>query len=96
MNEGNFSYRLLETLRVIQSKSECRQNPNPELGIQHRNYRRFNPYNPLSYIVLAVILLTGIILFGVIGVWEQVEVDGVFIWESYTSRKCKCGLTRET
>jgi uncharacterized membrane protein len=43
--------------------------------------RRFNPYNPLTYITLFVLLIIGICMYGIVGVWEQVNMDDLkFKW----------------
>ena len=42
--------------------------------------RRLNPYNPLSYLTLTIFFYVGIILFGVIGFWNEVDLNNPFKW----------------
>ncbi len=41
---------------------------------------RINPYNPLSYIVVILIFIFGIIFFGIIGFWKQTDSSNPFKW----------------
>ena len=41
---------------------------------------RLNPYNLLSYIILTITFFVGIILFGVIGFWKEVDLNNPFKW----------------
>jgi hypothetical protein len=38
--------------------------------------RRFNPYNPITYVVIVIFALIGIIMYGLVGFWyiENVSV----------------------
>lgn len=36
--------------------------------------RRLNPLNPISYIVVVMTIIVGLILFGVIGFWKEVDM----------------------
>lgn len=47
---------------------------------QTKTERRINPYNPLSYIAVFGFLLGGIVLFGIAGVWEKMELRKEFKW----------------
>lgn len=42
--------------------------------------RRINPYNPLSYIAIILILIIGILMFGFMGIWKEVDVRNPFKW----------------
>jgi hypothetical protein len=42
--------------------------------------RRANPYNPLTYIALSAIFIVGVIMFGFVGVWKEVELKNIFKW----------------
>lgn len=42
--------------------------------------RRVNPYNPFSYVVIIGGLLIGIVLFGFVGVWKEVDLINPFRW----------------
>jgi hypothetical protein len=43
--------------------------------------RRLNPFNPLSYLTLTIAFFVGIILFGVIGFWNEVDLNNPFKWK---------------
>lgn len=42
--------------------------------------KRINPYNPLSYVVIIGCLIIGILAFGLIGVWKEVDIN-FFKWQ---------------
>jgi len=58
---------ILKFLRVIQTDSN---------GERHR----LNPYNPLSYIVIILIPIIGILMFGFVGFWKEVDFSNPFKW----------------
>lgn len=66
---------LLKGLGIVQEKKF--KDP---LNAVYRKHR-FNPYNPLSYITLPIILLVGICMFGFIGVWGEIEKGNPFKWK---------------
>lgn len=37
--------------------------------------RRFNPYNPITYIVIVLFALIGIIMYGLVGFWDIENVN---------------------
>jgi hypothetical protein len=61
--------KVLHIVGVIQEVSN--EGRNPKLGKGYFKARRLNPYNPISYIVFILLLLVGVVLFGVIGIKEQ-------------------------
>lgn len=67
--------KILMFLSVIQFKKEL---------LNHKMYMveewRLNPYNPLTYITLTITFFVGIILFGVIGFWKEVDLNNPFKW----------------
>jgi hypothetical protein len=63
--------QLLILLWVIQEKNEPYTKP---------KLRRINPYNPLSYLCMIVVLVIGIALFGIIGVWKEMDFKQPFKW----------------
>jgi len=69
---------MLKKILVIQEKSN--KNRVEKLGKGFSTAKRFNPYNPLTYIVLFSILLIGILLFGVVGIWKEVDLRNPFSW----------------
>lgn len=42
--------------------------------------RRINPYNPLSYLVITITFIVGIIMFGFVGIWKEVDNNNPFKW----------------
>ena len=42
--------------------------------------RRINPYNPLSYVALLLILIIGILMFGFVGFWKETDGTNPFKW----------------
>jgi membrane protein insertase Oxa1/YidC/SpoIIIJ len=75
--------KLLETLLIIQVlDNEERYNKGLErLGQGYFKAYRINPYNPLSYLFLAIIIPIGILLFGVIGFPKEVVTKNPFKWD---------------
>jgi len=39
---------------------------------------RLNPYNPLSYLLLVIVFISGIVCFGVVGFWREVDLKNPF------------------
>jgi hypothetical protein len=37
--------------------------------------RRFNPYNPITYVVIVIFALIGIIMYGLVGFWDIENVS---------------------
>ena len=58
--------KTLKYLRIVQtvSNEERHKNGLKRLGRGYFNAHRFNPYNPLSYVALIIILIVGILMFG--------------------------------
>ena len=42
---------------------------------------RLNPYNPLSYILIILVCVVGIILYGVIGFWKEIDLRNPFKYQ---------------
>ena len=70
--------KLLKFLWVI--REESNRNRNPKLGRGHVTAIKFNPFNPLSYLVLLLIFIVGIIMFGVVGFWKEIDLNNPFKW----------------
>jgi hypothetical protein len=51
------------------------------LGRGYFNAHRLNPFNPLSYIVVALVIPTLILLYGFVGMWEQTGIRNPFKWD---------------
>jgi hypothetical protein len=68
--------KVLKILKVIQLR---------KIMPKHKMYmveqRRLNPFNPLSYLTLTIAFFVGIILFGVIGFWNEVDLNNPFKWK---------------
>ncbi len=45
-----------------------------------RKYRRLNPFNPLTYIAIVIIILVGFLIFGLVGFWKEVDLRNPFRW----------------
>ena len=71
--------KTLKYLFIIQEVSNA--NRNPKLGRGFMTARRFNRYNPLSYIALVLILITGILMFGFVGIWKEIDSKNPFKWD---------------
>jgi hypothetical protein len=71
--------KILKFLFIIQEVSN--KNRNPMLGRGFLTARRFNPYNPLSYIALVGIVLFGLLLFGFIGFFREIDNKNPFKWD---------------
>lgn len=63
----------LKQINVIQERSKSGYRFNVKS-------RRVNPYNPLSYIVLILGFIIGIVCFGIIGFWNEIDTDNPFKW----------------
>ncbi len=70
--------KLLKFLYIIQEVDN--KNYNPRLGKGFSTAFRFNPYNPLSYLTLIIMLIIGIILFGFVGIWKESNIKNPFKW----------------
>ncbi len=71
--------KILKRLLVLQEVSN--ENKKHKLGRGFLTARRFNPYNPLSYISLVIILIVGIMMFGFVGVWKEMDSKNPFKWD---------------
>ena len=45
-----------------------------------RGIKRLNPYNPISYLVIVLVFVSGFIMFGVVGFWKEVDLSNPFKW----------------
>jgi hypothetical protein len=70
--------KILKRLLIIQEVSN--KNRNPKLGKGFSKALRFNPYNPLSYIALILIIIVGTLMFGVLGFWKETDGENPFKW----------------
>jgi len=51
------------------------------LGGGFRTAKRFNPWNPISYLAVLLFLVAGIIMFGIVGVTKEVDHKNPFKWD---------------
>lgn len=71
--------KLLKFLFVIQEVSN--EGREPKLGRGFFEARRLNPYNPLSYITVVLVLIVGILMFGFVGIWKETNLRNPFKWD---------------
>ena len=68
---------LLKKLYIIQEVT----NKDRKLGKGFLTARRLNPYNPLSYVTICLVLVIGLVMFGVVGFWKEIDVKNPFKWD---------------
>ena len=75
--------KILKYLLIVQevSNEERHEQGLKRLGRGYIKAHRFNPYNPLSYIALIVILVVGILMFGFLGFWRETTTLNPFRWD---------------
>lgn len=71
--------KLLKRLLIIQEVSN--KNREPKLGRGFFEATRLNPFNPLSYITVVVAIIVGIVMFGFVGVWKEMNLKNPFKWD---------------
>lgn len=71
-------HKFLKKIKVLQEVSN--KNRTTKLGKGFFTAKRMNPYNPLSYITLVIMFLLGIIMFGVVGIWNEIDYKNPFKW----------------
>lgn len=67
--------KILRALWIIQKKTETTP--------FNRKYDliRVNPYNPLSYITILLVILIGIFMFGFVGFWKEIDLKNPFKYQ---------------
>ena len=68
--------KILKRLYIVQYKKVEVDNK----YVKFHEYRRLNPYNPLTYLVCICVIAVGLITHGIIGFWEQVDLRNPFKW----------------
>lgn len=71
--------KLLKQIGVLQEIDQ--KNKKEKLGRGFSKAIRFNPYNPLSYIALVIILIVGLVMFGFVGIWKEMDLRNPFKWD---------------
>ncbi len=70
--------KILKSLWILQEVDQ--ENKKNKLGRGFSTARRINPYNPLSYAALLIILIVALLMFGFIGIWEEIDLKNPFKW----------------
>lgn len=67
----------LKALKIIQevSNEERHKQGLKRLGRGFFKAHRLNPFNPLSYLTLVLILIFGILAFGFYGFWKEADAS---------------------
>jgi hypothetical protein len=68
--------KILKYLFIIQEVSN--KNRTPKLGKGFSTAKRINPYNPLSYATILITIVVGILMFGFVGVWKEIDLKNPF------------------
>jgi len=73
--------KLVIKLKILQkvSNEERSKKGLLKLGRGYFDAYRFNPINPLSYLCVIVILISGLIMYGVVGLYEKRQ--NPFLWD---------------
>ena len=69
--------KIFKALFIVQYRKEEVNNK----VIKFRESRRLNPFNPLTYLVIVGAIISGLIMFGLVGFWEQVDLRNPFKWK---------------
>lgn len=74
--------KILKRLYIVQevSNEERHRMGLERLGKGYFEAHRLNPYNPLSYVVLLLTLIVGIVTFGIVGFWKETDGRNPFKW----------------
>ena len=74
--------KILKYLKVLQivSNDERHEKGLKRLGRGYSEAHRINRYNPLSYIIIIIAAVIVIILFGFVGLFEQIIINP-FKWD---------------
>ena len=44
---------------------------------------RINPFNPLTWVVIILGLVIALFMFGIVGMWREIDTTNPFKWHSY-------------
>ena len=69
----------LHIIQIVSNKQRQKQGLSILGSGAYESYR-FNPYNPLSYVAVCLILIIGILMFGFVGFWKEVDIRNPFKW----------------
>ena len=73
---------MLKFLRVLEvvSNEERVKNGLKRLGKGYSEAYRLNPYNPLTYLLVIILMIVWIPMFGIVGLWIQLHEENLFEW----------------
>jgi hypothetical protein len=69
--------KLFKSLQIKQEKQYYESDGT--LWCKHR----INPFNPLTYIIMVLGIVIGLLLFGPIGMWRETDTRNPFRWYRY-------------
>ncbi len=72
--------KLLIKLYIVQVFQNRGRKESEYKGKGYFNAYRINPWNPLSYPTIIIFFIVGIIMFGVVGFWREVDTANPFKW----------------
>lgn len=74
--------KLLKHLHIVQEVDNNKRNNQgiKRLGRGYSEAYRLNPYNPISYIALIIMLIVGFLMFGFVGFWNETVTKNPFKW----------------
>jgi len=55
-------------------------NKDRKLGKGYSTAIRLNPYNPLSYLTIIIAVIVGILMFGFVGFWKEIDFRNPLKW----------------
>lgn len=67
--------KILKTLFIYQEKELLTRK-----AIRYTK-KRLNPYNPLTYLLIAIVFLIGILKFGFVGIWKELDTRNPFKYQ---------------
>lgn len=73
-------FKALYIVQTVSNEKRIKQGLK-RIGKGHFDAHRFNPYNPLSYIILPMIFILSVICFGIVGVWKELGNYNPFKWD---------------
>ncbi len=81
MKKNNSIYeKILIYLFILEEVSN--DNRKPKLGRGFFTARRLNPYNPLSYLFIFLIILIGLLMYGFFGAFKEIDITkNPFKWD---------------
>ena len=67
---------ILKRLYIVQYKTIEVDNK----YVKFHTKRRLNPFNPLTYLVMIIAIISGLLMFGFVGFWKEVDLINPFKW----------------